>query len=139
MERSKRCQLEADSTAVAIARGSVYRASMDEIEDEPGPDPAPDEARRGREISARRARGVETASRYVQKLLLPILGLAGARFEIVPTTAGLRSLVYFLTIDGAPRRLVLRCVSRRDNVRWLAAAFDIFAVNNVPAPRHVHR
>jgi Ser/Thr protein kinase RdoA (MazF antagonist) len=108
---------------------------MDEI----GDGPEEDGADREREISERRALGVETASQYVQKLLLPLLGVPGARFEIVPATAGLRSLVYFVAIEGAPGRFVLRCVRGRDNARWLAAAIDIFAVHKVPAPRPVHR
>ncbi len=96
------------------------------------------ENHRRSEIAGRRLRGTEAAARYAERTLLPALGAPGARFQLAVPREGVRSLVFFVTIEPS-RRLVMRCVPRRGDARWLAAAVDTFAARSLPAPRPVYR
>ena len=101
-------------------------------------DPGVDEVDRKHDIELQRRTALGSASEYVRRRLLPALGIAGTTFRLEIPGDGVRSLTFFVLVEGGPR-LVLRCVKSLKDSQWLGAAIDVFVEHGLPAPRQAHR
>lgn len=94
------------------------------------------------EISRRRRAAIPRLLRYVRMELRHHVGEPGTEPQLEPATSGLRSLTFFVSWPSSTdstSRLVVRCVRRRADARWLAAALNIFLRHSLPCPPQVHR